>query len=135
MQHPSLIQWEKLLKKLIDDLDDYLEDRYGNMYHLHPARSKRGTTTNKAHDGLFDVVASFTLGLGTKHGKGYIVDVHISTLEKVPDEIEKQIHNAAVKHLRKKISEFFPEKDLKVSRNKKIIKIHGDLSLGPVDLE
>ena len=102
MQHPSLTQWEKVLKKLMDDLDDHLEDQYGNMYHLHPARPERGTTANKAHDGLFDVVASFSLGLGTHHGKGYVVDVHISTLEKVPAEIEVKIQNVTLKHLKKK---------------------------------
>jgi len=135
MQHPSLVEWENILKKLMDDLDDYLEDQYGNMYHLHPARPKRGTTSNKAHDGLFDVVASFTLGLGTKHGKGYVVDVHISTLDRVPEEIEIKIHNATLKHLRKKIKKYFPDKKLMVNYEKKLIKIHGDLSLGPLHIE
>ena len=135
MQHPSLTQWEKVLKKLMDDLDDHLEDKYGNMYHLHPARPERGTTANKAHDGLFDVVASFSLGLGTRHGKGYVVDVHISTLEKVPAEIEVKIQNATLKHLQKKIADFFPNRQLKVSLDKQVIKIHGDLSLGPTDIK
>ena len=112
MQHPNLIQLEKVLKSIMDDLDDYLEDHYGHMYHLHPARPKRGMTSNKAHDGLFDISANFSLGIGSKLGKGYVVDIHISTLEKIPVEIENKILTVTITHLKKKLPEYFPDKKL-----------------------
>ena len=75
MRHPRLIEWEKKLKRTLDIVDDYLEDKYGQLYELHPSRAYRGTTSNKAHDGLFNIGASFTAGYGSKYGRGYVVDI------------------------------------------------------------
>ena len=128
--HHSLIKWEKNLKKVLDDLDDLLESRFGTQYPLHPARSKRGSTANKAHDGLFDITAAFSLGTGSDIGKGYVVDIHMVTLEKVPEKIKTKINNATLKILRSKLPEYFPGRNLKVDKEGHIIKIYGDLSLG-----
>lgn len=132
MKHPNLIEWEKTLKKVIDNLDDVLEDQFGNQYQLHPARPKRGRTANKSHDGLFDITAQFSLGIGSQKGKGYIVDIRLSTLENVPDEIYDKIENVAIRRLRQYLKNHFPEKQLSVEKDGRVIKLFGDLSLGKV---
>jgi hypothetical protein len=131
-RHPSLDIWEKKLKKVLDELDDFLEDRYGRRYPLHPARSRRGLTSNKAHDGLFDIVASFTLGTGSKYGRGYVVDVDMATLEDVPEKIRDEIEEISLRKLREVLPTHFPGKNLRVHKDGNVIKIHGDLSLGKI---
>lgn len=130
--HPSLEKWEKTLKQVLDWLDDYLEDTYGNRYPLHPARRARGTTLNRSHDGLFDIVSSFTPGKGSKFGRGYIVDIHMATLESVPEKIQGEINTLVIQHLRKKLPQAFPGRLLRVDMDGNIIKIYGDLSLGKI---
>ncbi len=132
MYHPSLEKWEKNLKQVLDWLDDYLEDNYGDQFSLHPARRERGTTLNKSHDGLFDVVSSFSAGKGSEFGRGYIVDVHMATLDNVPEAVEKEIRHVVIKKLRSRLPEAFPGKNLRVNMDKNMIKIHGDLSLGKI---
>ncbi|MFO7891315.1 MAG: hypothetical protein R6V04_13365 [bacterium] len=130
--HPSLVKWEKTLKKVLDWLDDYLENRYGSLYSLHPARRARGTTLNKSHDGLFDIVSSFTPGKGSEYGRGYIVDIHMATLDNVPENIQQEINAVVIQHLRKKLPRAFPGRNLRVDLDGNMIKIYGDLSLGEI---
>lgn len=130
IKHPNLQLWEKKLKSILDDLDEILEDRYGHHYHLHPSRAHRGTTSNNSHDGLFDITANFSLGFGSEHGRGYVIDIRLVTLQHVPDDIEDQIEEAAMLHIRKKLKSVFPDKNLWISRDGHVIKLHGDLSLG-----
>ena len=132
MKHPSLKKWEKNLKMLIDELDDFLEDKYGKKYRLHPARRKRGKTSNKSQDGLFNIVASFSLGAGSEFGRGYVVDVHLATLEEVPEKIIKEIEEVTLNKVREGLKVHFPNKKLKADMDGKVIKIFGDLSLGEV---
>ena len=132
VKHPSHEAWESTLKKAMDDLDDFLEDKYGGKLKLHPARSQRGKTGNKSHDGLFDIVASFSLGPGSELGRGYVVDVDLATLEKVTPELKKEIEEAAIKKLQELLPKYFPGKDLTVDRDGAMLKVHGDLSLGSV---
>ncbi len=130
MHHPSLVAWEKKLKAVLDELDDVLEERFGGQYTLHPARAQRGRTSNKSHDGLFDIVASYTIGAGSQHGGGYVVDVDIATLDTVPDDIQKEIETIALDKLKETLPKHFPETDLRVTMDGHLIKIVGDLSLG-----
>ena len=132
MRHPKFIKWEKNLKRIIDNLDDILEDKYGDRFQLHPARSPRGKTSSKAQDGLFDIVANYSLGIGSKHGKGYIVDIHMSTLKHIPFEIRQEIDEIILITLREKLPECFPGKNLNVAKEANVIKIYGDLNLGTV---
>jgi len=132
MLHPSIKQWQKKLKNLMNELDDFLEDNYSNKFRLHPARQKRGKTSNKAQDGLFNIVANFSLGTGSDFGRGYIVDVHISTLENVSEKMITEIKMAALEKLRERISVHFPNKKLFVDLDGDLIKIHGNLNLGEV---
>ena len=117
---------------MLDDLDDILEDHFGHRYYLHPARPKRGATANKSHDGLFNITAQFSLGIGSEHGKGYVIDIRLSTLEKVPDEITNQIEDLALKKIEEKLPEYFPGKDLSITRDGDLLKLHGDLRLGKI---
>jgi len=130
IKHPNLRAWEDKLKSILDDLDEVLEDKYGHKYRLHPARPGRGKTSSKSHDGLFDISANFSMGIGSEHGKGYVIDIRMVTLENIPDEIEDKIENLAVQHIRKKLKTIFPEKQITVNRDGHVIKLHGDLSLG-----
>lgn len=129
MRHPKLVEWEDKLKKVFDDIDDYLEDTYGKKYTLHPSRPRRGKTANKEHDGLFNIGASFTAGYGSEYGKGYVVDIDMVTLDKVPDEIERQIEEEVLKMLKKELPKYFPGTNIDIHKDGSVIKIHGDLRL------
>lgn len=130
VQHHRLEVWEKKLKEVLDALDDLLEGKYGNQFRLHPARPEQGKTSNKAHDGLFDIVASFSMGTGSKHGKGYVVDVHMATLDHVPLHVQKEIEDISLQVLQKELPVYFPGKNLQINKDGHVIKIYGDLSLG-----
>ena len=130
MQHHSLLQWEKQLKSLLDDLDDYLEDKFGSLFKLHPSRPDRGETSNKSHDGLFDIVGKFSLGIGTREGRGYNIDIHTATLDSIPAEKKEHILNTAFAYLKNRISEYFPGKDIHIKKTDSMIRLYGDLSLG-----
>lgn len=131
MQH-HLDRFDAKLKKIFDEADDYLEEKYGDRYPLHPRRARRGSTANKAHDGLFNVGASFSAGFGSEHGRGYIVDIDMRTLSNVPNEVEEQIEDDAVDFIRKKLPHHFPDRELRVERDGRTFKIIGDLSLGRI---
>jgi len=132
MKHPRLTEWQIKLQHALDELDDFLENQYGALFKLHPARPAKGKTIRKSRDGLFDITANFSLGIGSERGRGYIVNVHISTLENVPADIRLQIEETAVNKLKELIPKYFPTKRLWVEKDKHVIKVHGDLSLGKV---
>ncbi|MBN2532998.1 MAG: hypothetical protein JXB88_08905 [Spirochaetales bacterium] len=130
LNHPETLKWEKKLKKLFDEIDDYLEARYGETYPLHPSRAKWGTTSNKEHDGLFNVGASFTTGLGSDYGPGYVIEVRLVTLSEVSEELREEIATEVVALAQEKLTQYFPGKLLKIARDGNVYKIYGDLSLG-----
>jgi hypothetical protein len=130
VRHPSLIQFEANLKRLFDSVDDYLEEKYGSQYQLHPSRPARGRTANKAQDGLFNVGGSFTAGYGSKFGRGYVVQVQMVTLDKVPADVRELIEQDAADQVNEKLTYYFPGRELQVARDRNIFKIHGDLRLG-----
>jgi hypothetical protein len=130
MRHPALGKWEERLKALLDEVDDVLETKYGSIYPLHPARKKRGQTANKEQDGLFDIGSSFSPGFGSDIGRGYIVTIDMVTLAHIQSEIREKIERAAVRLIREKLRDYFPERELRVGRDGDVIKIYGDLSLG-----
>jgi len=130
MRHPKLVQWEKQLKAIFDKIDDFLEDKYGGLFPLHPARAPRGSTSNKEHDGLFNIGASFSAGFGSKQGRGYVVEIKMATLAHVPREIREQIERDVIEILDRELENAFPQKILDVTKDGDIYKIHGDLSLG-----
>jgi len=129
VRHPQVTEWESRLKAVFDRIDVELEERYGGTYPLHPARARRGTTSNHETDGLFNIGAAFTAGFGSQHGRGYVVSVRMATLADVPDNIRETIREAVVARLEVLLPEAFPERDLRVERDGDIYKIVGDLSV------
>lgn len=129
MRHHKIEEWESKLKRVFDRVDDHLEEKYGRKYPLHPARPTRGTTSSKAHDGLFNLGASFSAGYGSKRGPGYVVEVRMVTLTRVPQYLRNQIEEEAVERLREELPREFPDRELKIERDGRVYKIHGDLRL------
>ena len=121
--------WEKTLKGVFDEIDHELEAQYGAQWPLHPSRPKRGATTNPEADGLFNVGAAFSAGFGSKHGPGYTVEIRLSTLKNVPADVRQQIKAQVFQCLEKKLPVAFPGRELQVSEDNGLIRIHGDLSL------
>lgn len=130
MSHPRVSEFNKRLKHVFDRVDDYLEEKYGAEYPLHPSRPHRGVTSNKAQDGLFNVGASFTAGYGSKLGRGYVVDVDMVTLAHIPSDVRRRIEADAIARVEEYLQEEFPDRELHVSKDRNTFKIHGDLSLG-----
>jgi hypothetical protein len=129
MRHHKVEEWESKLKRVFDRVDDYLEVKYGFKYPLHPARPVRGVTSSKAHDGLFNIGASFSSGYGSQRGPGYVMEVRIVTLSRVPQHIRDQIEEEAVERLREELPKEFPDRELRVERDGPVYKIYGDLRL------
>lgn len=130
MRHHALAEFEDKLQELFDEVDDYLEEKYGGEYPLHPARPKRGKTSSKSQDGLFNVGASFSAGYHSEHGRGYVIDVDMVTLADVSSNREEEIREDAVAKVRELLRWYFPNRELGVRRERNRFKIIGDLSLG-----
>ena len=129
MRGPEVTRWEEQLKQVFDRIDDRLEERYGSEYPLHPARAKRGTVGNREDDGLFNIGAAFSAGFGSEHGRGYIVEVRMSTLSNVPEKVQNTLENEVADLLEKELSSAFPGRNLKVVRDGPVFKVIGDLGL------
>ena len=118
------------MKNLFDEVDHYIEELYCGKYRLHPARPLRGETSNPEADGLFNLGARFTPGFGSELGRGYIIDVKISTLERIDDKTRRKIQTAVAKKAEELLPVHFPERKLIVQRDIKNYKILGDFCLG-----
>lgn len=121
--------WEDALQRVLSFIDRRLEEKYGRLYPLHPARPATGTTGNPQYDGLFRVTAVFSAGIGSRLGKGYLFRVEIVTLSRVKPEVRAAVEEEAADMLRKGLKEVFPGRDLSVDRDNGVLKIYGDLSL------
>lgn len=130
MRDPRTVDWEKRLKQVFDRIDEHLEARYGGRFPLHPARAARGHTANEESDGLFNVGASFSPGFGSKLGRGYVVNVRMVTLARVPSDLREAIEDEVAGLLRKELPRAFPGARLNVERDGPVYKIYGDLALG-----
>ena len=91
IDHPKMIQFDNQMKAMLDAVDNYIEDKYGDLYPLHPGRPKRNETANPQADGLFSVRADFTPGYGSDLGRGYILKVEMKTLADIPDDVNTVI--------------------------------------------
>ena len=128
-ENPLLQRWEDALHRALDEVDVILEERYRDAWPLRPNRSPDGGTPNPQYSGLFSVHASFTAGFGSKFGKGYVIDVAISTLANIPDAQRSKILDQAAELLREHLPAHFPGRDLAIDRDGPVWKLHGDLSL------
>jgi len=114
---------------VFDEIDHELETQYSAQWPLHPSRPKRGATANPEADGLFNIGAAFSIGPGSKHGPGYTVEIRLSTLKNVAAAVRKKIKAQVFQCLEEKLSAAFPGRELQVSEDNGLIRIHGDLSL------
>ncbi len=129
MTRTRLEEWERRLKQVLDRVDDFLEDKHGDLYPRHPARPARGTTGSKQHDGLFQISAKYSLGIGSPLGEGYVLEVRLASLASVSGELKNQIQEEVAGLLRQELPKVFHDRNLQVSRDGAAYKIHGDLSL------
>ena len=127
----KLERWEHRLKQVFDEIDTEFEaEGVYRKFTRHPNRPPAFATSNREDDGLFDLGAAFTVGIGSAHGPGYVVQARIATLDDVPAAIQKKFEAEVVRRLRKKLPRAFPGVSLHVDRDGPVYKIHGDLSLG-----
>lgn len=134
MNNPNILEWEHTLRKIFDIIDDHLEDKYGYLYPLHPARPGRGHTSNKSSDGLFNIGAAFSAGFGSRFGRGWVVDVSMVTLSKIPENVKLQIDKEVIAELKRLLIEYYPERDISVEKDGNVFKIFGELGLEFTDI-
>ena len=126
----KLERWEARLKQVFDEINDEFEAEYGQRARRHPNRPPHGATSNREDDGLFDLGAAFTVGIGSQHGPGYVVQARIATLDAIPADLQEKFETEVVRRLKEKLPKVFPDVKLFVDRDGPVYKIHGDLSLG-----
>ncbi|MDR0403596.1 MAG: hypothetical protein LBH35_08430 [Treponema sp.] len=129
-EHPKLTAFTAALDALFREVDAFLEDEWGGVFSLHPNRPERGATDNPEMDGLFEIGADFSPGIGSKRGRGYIVSFRAATLEKIPPEQFEFLMEEAAALVTAKLPRYFPGRDLEVVRDGRRFKIIGDFSLG-----
>ena len=126
-------RWDARLKAVFDEIDDELEKEAALKkapYRLHPVRLPAGATSNPEDDGLFEIGASFTAGIGSQYGPGYALTFRMATLEHVAAADIERLQNRVVEMLRERLPEAFPGAGLRVVEDVNGWKIVGDLSLG-----
>ncbi|MCF0261419.1 MAG: hypothetical protein HUK23_00735 [Sphaerochaetaceae bacterium] len=128
--HPKQEEFESKMTHLSQELDKYLEEKYGKLYTLHPNRMRHGTGANPSFDGLFSTSCAFTLGIGSNSGRGYVVQVGIRTLQNVSQSDKDMVIFEALNYINNTLPNVFPDRELKVIYENNLLKIIGDFSLG-----
>jgi hypothetical protein len=129
MRHAKAKKWEMRLKTVFDRIDRELEKQYSGRFKLHPSRPALDSTSNPEMDGLFNVGASYSAGFGSKFGPGYVVEIRLSTLQHVPQELRDETRERVHSMLNEQLPLAFPGVELRVDQDGEVLKIHGDLSL------
>ncbi len=129
MRHRKAKEWENKLKSVFDKIDIELEAAYGDRFDLHPTRPEHGATSSREMDGLFNVGAAYSAGFGSRLGPGYVVDIRLSTLQRIPKELKLELRDRVQTMLTEKLPEAFPGKKLHIDQEQQHLRIHGDLSL------
>ena len=129
MRNPLLEKWEEKLQKIFNNIDLILEEKYGHLYPLRPNRPEKGEGVTPDADGLFDLGVSFSAGLGSQFGPGYVFKVKLATLRKVPEDWIEKLEDEVIDMIAKELPHQFPGKDLSVARDGNVYKIFGNLDL------
>lgn len=129
MKNPLLEKWEDKLQDIFDRIDHILEERYGELFPLRPNRPAHGRGVTPDADGLFDLGVSFSAGIGSQFGPGYVFRVKLATLNRVPENLLEKVENEVIDLLGAELPREFPGKELKVARDGHVYKIFGDLDL------
>jgi hypothetical protein len=128
--HPKLLAFTSALERLLNEVDEELEDEYADVFPLHPNRPVRGTTNSPDMDGLFEIAPDFTAGIGSEQGRGYLISCRVATLEQVPPVWFETFLEEVASRVQQKLPLYFPDRLLNVVRDGKRYKITGDFSLG-----
>jgi len=126
---PRQDRLEEQFAQLERGIDEHLEDMFGQRLALHPSRMPRGSGSNPINDGLFSATIIFSMGYGTQYGRGYIVNIGVSTLDYVDPELKDQIMNEAFHFVSAHCTDYLPDRSIKVVRDQGMIKLIGDFSL------
>ncbi len=129
MKNPLLQKWEDKLQGIFDRIDEELEEKYGDQYPLRSNRPARGCGVTPDTDGLFELGVSFSLGIGSKIGPGYVFRVKLATMSRVPQEFVTKIEDEVCDMLNRELPKEFPDKELKVAKDGRVYKIYGNLDL------
>ncbi|AHH10252.1 hypothetical protein bcCo53_000095 [Borrelia coriaceae] len=119
-------KFENVLFNICLNVDFVLEYEFGNAYEVHPSRLPRGKAANGLLDGLFRVTTSFTLGYGSKFGRGYLIIIEIITLDIVDVEFSNRVIERGIEIFGEKLKEKFPERKLSIVYDINVYKIIGD---------
>ncbi|MFA6567985.1 MAG: hypothetical protein WCS96_07210 [Victivallales bacterium] len=125
----ELETWEGKLRKIFKEIDAVLEEKYGSFFPRNPVRARHGSTSSPESDGLFDVGAAYSTGLGSAYGEGYAVEVRWATLSQIPENLRIESESIVENILNRRLPDEFPGKNLKVVRDGTVMKIVGNLSL------
>ncbi len=126
---PRQEKLEEQFAELEKGIDGHLEDMFGDRLSLHPSRMPRGKGSNPIYDGLFSATIVFSMGYGTQYGRGYIVNVGVSTLDMIDPELKDQIMNEAFHYTSEHYMDYLPDRKIQVVRDMGLIKLIGDFSL------
>ncbi len=129
MQNPLLAKWESKLQGIFDRIDTYLEEKYGDAYPLRYNRPPHGCGVTPDTDGLFELGFSFSLGISSQLGPGYVFRIKLATSSKVSPEFFTKIENEVVDMLKRELPKEFPDKNLQVAKDGRNYKIYGNLDL------
>lgn len=122
--------WERALRQALDAVDHALEERFGDALPRHPSRPRRQSTANPRYDGLFTLDGKFSLGLVSRSGPGYVVDIRIASPRTPTPELWEAVLTETERALRQALAAAFPSRDLDVTRaGPTVLRITGDLSL------
>ncbi len=126
---PKVSAWEKTLGDVFDRVDAVMEARHGELYPRHPSRPPHGSPAAPPYDGLFNIGASYSRGIGSQHGPGYVMEVRVGTTRPVSADMLKKLEDEAAELVRTELQNAYPGRSLEVERDGKRYKIFGDLGL------
>jgi hypothetical protein len=128
-RNPRLERWEERLLQMFERIDGILEERYAGRFRLKPSRPPHGAGVTRDADGLFDLGVSFSAGITSEHGPGYVFQIRIATGDPVPEEVRQQIEDEVVALLNQEMPRYFPGLNLRLAKEGHAFRIYGDLSL------
>ena len=129
MKNPLLQKWEDKLQGIFDRIDDQLEEKYGDAYQLRFNRPARGCGVTPDTDGLFEIGFSFSLGIASELGPGYVFRVKVATMSRVSPDFMEKVENEVIDMLKSELPKEFPNRELNVAKDGRNYKIYGNLDL------
>jgi hypothetical protein len=124
-----LEEWEQALRRVLDTVDHALEDRFSAEFPRRANRPARQTTANPKYDGLFAVDGKFSLGLVSRSGPGYVIDISLSSSVPVAAPDWERVLLEAEVLLRRAVDAEFPGRHLQVHRDGRVLRLTGDMGL------